>query len=267
MNSLSTASLAIYAVLSLPVFYILVKHWRQGLLGWLFLFIFCTIRLIGGALSLNSVSSTGSLLSSVGLSPLLLATSGILHEARIYRIPYLNRKVEWIYILLFHLLVVAGVVMVAMGASDLQSKDPKPSDETIIKVGVSILTVSWLVLVAWSSATLVSNRHIKTAVAHREGTVLFNSVCFALGFVGVRVVYSLVAFITGAAYLNPVTGSIAARVLLGFLPELIATLAFIAAGIKTRNISAILHLNHQNHVDHDGNSRKHLRHGNVAFEL
>jgi hypothetical protein len=81
MNSLSTASLAIYAILSIPVLYLLIKHGRQGLLGWFFLFGFCVIRLVSGALSMNSDSSTGSLLASVGLSPLLLATSGILHEA------------------------------------------------------------------------------------------------------------------------------------------------------------------------------------------
>lgn len=81
MNALSTASLAIYVILSLPVIYLIIKHGRHGLLGWLFLFIFCSLRLIGGALSMNSDSSTGSLLSSVGLSPLLLATSGIIHEA------------------------------------------------------------------------------------------------------------------------------------------------------------------------------------------
>jgi hypothetical protein len=81
MNALSIAELAIYIILSIPVLYILVKHLWQGLTGWLFLFFFCTLRLIGGALSMNSDSTSGEIISSVGLSPLLLATSGILHEA------------------------------------------------------------------------------------------------------------------------------------------------------------------------------------------
>jgi hypothetical protein len=81
MNGLSAAELAIYITLSFPVLYILLKHGRAGLMGWLFLFFFCTIRLVGAAMSLNSTSATASIISSVGLSPILLATSGILHEA------------------------------------------------------------------------------------------------------------------------------------------------------------------------------------------
>jgi hypothetical protein len=80
-NSLSAATCAIYAVLSIPVLYLLVRHGRYGLLGWLFLFFFCTLRIIGGALAINDTSGAANIISSVGLSPLLLATAGILHEA------------------------------------------------------------------------------------------------------------------------------------------------------------------------------------------
>lgn len=76
-DSLLTAELAIYAALSLPVLYLVVRHSPAGLLGWLYLFAFCTLRIVGGALS----SSSASIISSIGLSPLLLAASGILHEA------------------------------------------------------------------------------------------------------------------------------------------------------------------------------------------
>lgn len=81
MNALSIAELAIYLILSIPVLYILVKHLWQGFMGWLFLFVFCTLRLIGAALSINSDSTSGGIIASVGLSPLLLAAAGILHEA------------------------------------------------------------------------------------------------------------------------------------------------------------------------------------------
>lgn len=80
MTATSTAELAIYAVLSIPTIYILIKHGRTGLLGWLYLFAFCTLRIVGGAMDLSGNTAAG-IISSVGLSPLLLATSGILHEA------------------------------------------------------------------------------------------------------------------------------------------------------------------------------------------
>ncbi len=76
-DSLLTAELAIYATLSPPVLYLLIRHSPAGLLGWFYLFAFCTLRIVGGALS----SSSAGIISSIGLSPLLLAASGILHEA------------------------------------------------------------------------------------------------------------------------------------------------------------------------------------------
>lgn len=89
-DALSTTTLAIYAILSVPVLFYLVRHGKPGLLGWIYLLAFCTLRIVGGAMSLNtnsdsgggtSSSSSASIIANIGLSPLLLATSGILHEA------------------------------------------------------------------------------------------------------------------------------------------------------------------------------------------
>ncbi|KAH1295445.1 hypothetical protein KXW98_005601 [Aspergillus fumigatus] len=80
-NSLPAATCAIYTVLAIPILYLLVRHGRDGLLGWLFLFFFCTLRIIGGALAVNSPSTAATVISSVGLSPVLLATAGTLQEA------------------------------------------------------------------------------------------------------------------------------------------------------------------------------------------
>ena len=80
-DSLSIATCAIYAVLIIPVLYLLVRHARFGLAGWLLLSIFCVIRIVGCALEISNTGTAAGIISSVGLSPLLLATNGILHEA------------------------------------------------------------------------------------------------------------------------------------------------------------------------------------------
>ena len=81
-NTLSAATCAIYVFLTFPVLYILCKHGRRGFLGWFFLFAFCTLRIISGGMGVKGSSSpAASIISSVGLSPLILAASGILHEA------------------------------------------------------------------------------------------------------------------------------------------------------------------------------------------
>ena len=81
-KGLNTAQAAIYGLLSLPTLLILVRHGKRGIIGWFYLFIFETLRIAGCAIILSDPqSSGGSIISSIGLSPLLLATLGILHEA------------------------------------------------------------------------------------------------------------------------------------------------------------------------------------------
>ncbi|OJK02702.1 hypothetical protein ASPACDRAFT_40015 [Aspergillus aculeatus ATCC 16872] len=55
----------------------------------------------------------------------------------------------------------------------------------------------------------------------------------ALPLVEISVVYMLVAQFTQRADLNPTTGSLAVRVVLGFLPELLAALVLVFVGIVT----------------------------------
>ncbi|KAJ5123971.1 uncharacterized protein N7515_007796 [Penicillium bovifimosum] len=243
-NSVSIATCAIYAVLIIPVLYLLVRHGRYGLLGWLFLSIFCAIRIVGGALAINNPSIAASIISSVGLSPLLLATAGILHEARYYRIQTLDKKLEWVFVLAYHMLVVAGVALTAAGSVKLQ-KPKNPLDtadldkaDKIVKAGISILAVAWGVLVGWTSFSFIAPRGRNSSLT-RAGNVLLIAITFSLAFIGIRVFYSLAALCTRRASLNPVTGSLAIRVVLGLLPELIAALAFIFAGIKTQDAAPL----------------------------
>jgi hypothetical protein len=80
---LAVAELAIFLVLLPIVVYILVRHGKHGLDGWGFLVIFCVLRLTSSGLQVgnkNGTSSTGSIINSIGISGLLLAFSGVLHE-------------------------------------------------------------------------------------------------------------------------------------------------------------------------------------------
>lgn len=248
MNSLSAAELAIYIILSIPVLYILVLHWPNGVLGWFYLFAFCALRIVGGAISLENNSGSASIVSSVGISPLLLAACGILHEARAYRaINLLQKPFELILVTVFHVFVSGGLALVAAGASALQDHHSGAASALrslrLLQAGMAILTVSWVLLVICAAASAFPLRKAeKSAVLFREGTTLLLSVIFSLIFIGIRVLYSLVAFSTQKAYLNPATGSLTIRVLLSFLPELIAACSFIVAGIQTRRFARDHHV-------------------------
>jgi hypothetical protein len=84
--TLALASLIVYAILINPAIFSLIHHGRKGIVGWYLLTIFCILRIVGAVLQMHidstGVSSTGAtIISSIGLSPLLLAAEGILHEA------------------------------------------------------------------------------------------------------------------------------------------------------------------------------------------
>lgn len=53
---------------------------------------------------------------------------------------------------------------------------------------------------------------------------------------GVRIIYTLVALATQAAYLGPISGALAIRVVLVFLPELISVLILLAVGWQTQRV-------------------------------
>jgi len=86
MTAYNTAQLAVYCVLALPIVYLIFRHGRNGVLGYFYLFVFAGLRILGAAMGLKKTSdglpSTGAIvISNIGLSPLLLASVGILHEA------------------------------------------------------------------------------------------------------------------------------------------------------------------------------------------
>lgn len=89
VSRLAVAELIIY-ILFLPIaVFILIRHGRHGAIGWGFLVAFCLLRIIADGLQIDnqikenngeSIDSTAAIVNSVGISPLLLALSGILSE-------------------------------------------------------------------------------------------------------------------------------------------------------------------------------------------
>jgi hypothetical protein len=80
-SALSTAQLAIYAVLSPPTIYNPYRYGKRGLLGWLYLLVFCVRRMTSSGIFLSNPASNGAtVILNIELSPLLLVMLGIMHE-------------------------------------------------------------------------------------------------------------------------------------------------------------------------------------------
>jgi hypothetical protein len=76
-----------FSITLLPALYVLYKHRRHGLLGWLYVFNFCILRIVGNVMQIKADNSATyspasiMIVNSTGITPLLLAGAGILHEA------------------------------------------------------------------------------------------------------------------------------------------------------------------------------------------
>ena len=78
---MAIVELVIYLFLVPVILFILYRHGLPGFLGWIFLLAFSGLRLASDGLEIgNSTGSGGSIINAIGLSPLMLATSGIIHE-------------------------------------------------------------------------------------------------------------------------------------------------------------------------------------------
>lgn len=90
----------------------------------------------------------------------------------VYRNRDLDPKIEWIKVLLYHFHVTGGVALLAIGASRLQGSNPAPSDLTLVKVGLAILTVAWAVLAGWAGVSLRPLASLNVANPQRAGTMV-----------------------------------------------------------------------------------------------
>lgn len=86
-EGLELAEIAFYALATIPAFYCFAAHGKHGVVGWLYVIAMCGLRLVGNGMAYHSLSSTGhpnetaEIITGIGLSPILLAALGILHEA------------------------------------------------------------------------------------------------------------------------------------------------------------------------------------------
>ncbi|KAF9878127.1 integral membrane protein [Colletotrichum karsti] len=247
----SLAVLIIFITISIPTAFVTYKHGTRGwaLLGWGYLLVFCSLKIIGSGLALSDTPSSGaSIVSSIGLSPLLLALSGVLHEAKFYHADpekrNANRRTDLLFVLKYHTFTMLGVVLVAVGMSRIMgnaSQETVSKGWTIAIVGAVILFLSWVILLAAAgfSVFLGGLSSDGRSKQQRAATMLLVAVLAALPFVGVRVIATLAYLATKNSSIGAATGSVVAKVWLYLFEELAATLILVINGILTMNISKL----------------------------
>lgn len=153
-----------------------------------------------------------------------------------------NKKTELVWVLALHILITTAVALTASGASAMSkpdaTDDDRAKDKTLVTVGMVLLLLSWVQIALVAGVSFIARPH---AVAsgqddHRQGNRLVYAVLFSVPFIGIRIIVSLVYFATQNQNLSPVAGSMGVKVGLGFIEELLVSIAFVVVGVVTRNV-------------------------------
>ncbi|KAJ5116566.1 hypothetical protein N7456_000914 [Penicillium angulare] len=239
MNGIFIADVIVYLILLPVANYLFIKHRWTGFLAWYFVNLFCLARIAGGALGVHDSSSmTANIIQSVGITPLILAADGLTHEARAFRFKNRSSLLSWSVVSTTTIALAAAMILSVTGSLNIFEGHGSSLDLIKWKVGSGVTVLVWASQVLWAVINLV-RKGKGYGAGHPESTLLLQGTLGALVFIGIRVIYTLVAVLTQNKDLSPITGTMAVRVVLMFLPECAATLIFVFVGLKTRHIRDI----------------------------
>lgn len=255
---LSSVELALYALLIPPALFIAYRHGRHGILGYFYLNVSIAVRIAAAICQLidkknNNTVTTASratiILSSIGLSPLLLAASGILHELHHYLLLVSattspSKMSCWpLFIQIqIHTLCTVGMILLILGSVHLaEAKSSSEADAAykLRSAGAVLWFVTWLGLMQYIAWLFFRFHRVQQQEKknYRSTTVLRNWTLVALLFGGAKVVYAAVYTLDHAdTAINPVTGSFAIKVVLVVGVQFFAVVAMVVGGWLSRGI-------------------------------
>ncbi|KFY83732.1 hypothetical protein V500_09944 [Pseudogymnoascus sp. VKM F-4518 (FW-2643)] len=242
-NGISIALIILYPPLLLLAAFLSKRHGFGRSSGWIFLVLFCTLRLLSASLNLaliNSPSSTSlhiaySITNSVGLSTLLLASLGLLNRA----IESIERRAASVTVTPRHLRLIQLLVMIALilaivggvNASQAKTEGDLHSAQTLTQAAVGLFIAGFVIL------TIATVRVFFAISSAEPGERrLIPALAAALPFLLVRVVYAGVGAFGDDARFNAATGSSVIFLIMVVLMELAVVGIFEGVGLMLKAI-------------------------------
>ncbi|KAM0704997.1 hypothetical protein Q7P35_007784 [Cladosporium inversicolor] len=253
---LSSVELALYAPLVPLALFIAYRHGRHGILGYFYLNMSIAVRIAAAICQLidknsnsnntNTPSTATIILSSIGLSPLLLAISGILHELHHYLLQTpatttASKEFRWLLFIQIqiHTICTVGMILLILGSIHLAEAKSASDANAAYKLrsaGAVLWFVTWLVLMQYVGWLFFRYRKVQEK-SLRSTAALRNWTLVALVFGGAKVVYAAVYTLDhGDSAINPITGSFAVKVVLVVGVQFFAAVAMVVGGWMSLSI-------------------------------
>jgi hypothetical protein len=267
-EAIAIVELIVYIPAFLTILVVLFKHGFQKQLGWIYLLIFTIVRIAGAIFEVlhnsNRSNSTYTewalILQSVGISPLLLASLGLLKRvidltsthirsesgngimgllgARGGLIAKLAAKASADarrsrVIQLLQLPCTIALILCIEGGSNVASTNATPSDiksaKTDIKWGIGIFVVIYVILVILTVYSMFEVN--KTARGEKR---ILIAVVIALPLIGSRVLYSVLNTFHTNHIFNLQTGNAIVQLFMATLEEVLVVLLYAVVGLTVQ---------------------------------
>ncbi|KAF7556930.1 hypothetical protein G7Z17_g1056 [Cylindrodendrum hubeiense] len=231
----SVVEVIVYIPALIAAIIVCSRHGFSRSSGWIYTIILCLVRVIGSVCQLLTYSNHSSgllqatiIIDSIGISPLLLATLGML-----------SRFVDWInargnssftvkQFRLVQLLITLGLILsIAGGTSGSTSSSGVPKIATTSKVGIVLYIVAYVAMTFALFVSFGSRSSVPTQEA-RVPVVMG----LALPFILVRLVYSAVCVFLPSHTFSIIDGSVPVFVCMAVLEEFVVVAMYLVLGFN-----------------------------------
>ncbi|KAH7140272.1 hypothetical protein B0J13DRAFT_504384 [Dactylonectria estremocensis] len=235
----SIVELIVYIPALIAAIIVCSRHGFARSSGWIYTVVLCVVRILGGICQLLTYSDHSSgllqatiIIDSIGISPLLLATLGML-----------SRFVDWIgfrqtppfsikQFRVIQLLITLGLILSIVGGT---SASPSPSGsfkvQTTSKVGII------LYIIAFAAMTLVllisSGSRTSVPIQERRVPVV---VAIAWPFIFTRLVYSAICVFLPSHTFSIIDGSVPVFVCMAVLEEFVVVALYLLLGYNLKKL-------------------------------
>ncbi|GJJ08725.1 hypothetical protein Clacol_002944 [Clathrus columnatus] len=242
-GDIAIAEIIFYIPIACISLFVTFKHGFNRKLGWLFLFTFSIFRLVSAILTVVframpnpaiGLVITATVLTSVGLSPLLLATHAFVSGMRnvfprgSYVAPILRRPLT-----IARLLLVVALIMGAIGGSE-QSPLNSPSTRNVGKILTRVAVIIFIAVYAFLFFVHIIFWRERNDIPPNFRRLL-SGVSLALPPLCVRLVYSVLQAFGSTNKFSPVLGEWQFFLFMGLLMEYLVVLVYVITGLSISN--------------------------------
>lgn len=236
-NDLSIVELIVYAPACLFGIFLCVRHGFGPNKGWIFLVTFSLVRISGASLELATISfptsiplqTSAALLSSVGLSPLLLITFGLLFRVCKSINKEYHTLIQTKHIRLMRLPIIAALVLVIIGsdnsASDLVHHGIYPI-QVMTKVGIILLVAVFAFVVLVTAMFMFRSAHAEPGERR-----LIKAIAASVPSILIRLIYVVLITFSHIQMFSVLYGSVVGLGCMAIMQEMIVIIIYIGVGI------------------------------------